>query len=394
MSGKPEPVVNLGHNVTAQCSFPADNSVEGRLWWSGQPLADAVLSPGNASQSTDMANALMKSHSQIDVDFFGGEMSVALTVATPGASPTDPWIDVADVKTTTVAWFDPCVGLVKDSPFAPAPKVDQKWGPSGTSAPGVTRIHVDEQHRQLTDVGRMVKNLLFADHPPFTFNTLACCGQVPDGKPGVYSDPTSIWFNVFFGIYQLDAGKADGWKRPFGYETADGVQSAIHGEDIVRLGKSDWNWFSNYMYGVPASVCTKYSTVDLSTISFSATETKAIGASHWHSVTMSGIEVASCYESNVPGASKLVENTDAEAIWESTFGLPCPRPEFPVSFIPTKLIAGLNMTYWEDDAAYHTLVFGGTAGVGSDPAFLGDQMSAVAQLIEQSYPTAGFTKPA
>ena len=336
----------------------------------------------------------MKSQSTIDVNFFDGEMTLSTSISAPGASPADPWAATVEIKPTLIARFDPCVGLVKDSPLAIAPVVNSKWGPSGTSAPGVTRIHVDENPRQLTDVGRMVKNQLFADYPPFTFNTLACCGQVPVGKPGVYSDPTSIWFNVFFGIYQLDAAKADGWNRPFGYESAAGVSAAIHGEDIVRLGKSDWNWFSNYMYGVPASVCAKYSTVDMSTISFTPTQTLTIGSSLWHQVTMSGIEVVSCYESNVPGAARLVENTDAEEIWEATFGLPCPRPEFAVSFIPTTLVAELNVTYWEDDDSYHTLVLGGTAGVGSDPAFLADQMTGVARLIESSYPTAGFTKPA
>jgi hypothetical protein len=53
-----------------------------------------------------------------------------------------------------------------------------------------------------------------------------------------------------------------------------------------------------------------------------------------------------------------------------------------------------RMAYYEDDDAYHTLIFGGSAPVNGDPdlasRFLKVQLAAVDDVIAESYPTLGF----
>lgn len=402
MSELAEPTIDLGHEVTCGCSFPGDNSVRAQTWWSEQSLLDTVLTTDKTFDSRTIDTAALRSSVRVDIDFLAGELAwtANVSVSEASAEPADgaadydaaaEWTTLVDIAHEVLVRIDPCVGLVAGEPTGHPPVlVSTQWGPSGTSAPGVTRIHIDDQQRQLTDVGSIVKAEMFEAYSPFMFNTLACCGQVPQGQPGVYSDPDSIWFNVFFGVYQLDCAFADGWTRPFGYESDAGVTSVVRGEDLVRLGKSDWNWFSNFLYGVPAEFCKRYSEVDMSVVTFTDETTQTIGSSAWHHVTMSGIEVSTCYQSDARGAARLVENSVATDIWRDTFGLPCPLPDHPVSFVPTTLVAGLDMAYWRDDTAFHTLVFGGTANLGSDPAFLAAQVQASHDAIAKWYPSNGF----
>jgi hypothetical protein len=48
------------------------------------------------------------------------------------------------------------------------------------------------------------------------------------------------------------------------------------------------------------------------------------------------------------------------------------------------------MCYWDDEEAYHTVIFGGTARTGSNPKFLAAQLGATQALIRSEYPHLGF----
>lgn len=384
-------VVELGNEITCQCSFVAEDAVHVHLQWRNQTLFDAVLKPDRPEQTKRLESHLVRSKSTVEIDFFSGELSWTARILIKDAQRPI----TVETDRDVFLRFDPCIGQIKGEFTAIPPVVDHpEWGRSGMSSTTVTRIHIDDHDRQVAGVGRLVKKELFADYAPFTFNTVACCGEARQGQPGVYGDPESHWFNVFFGIYQLDCRKIDGWERPFGYDLGAGLASTPRCEDLVRLGKSDWNWFSNFMYGVPASACVDYSAVDMDAVTIVAPETIKIGESMWHHLTIDGIEVVSCYEADVPGADKLVQNSILSPAWEASFGLPCPRPEYPVSFIPTTLIATFYMAYWEDDLSYHTVVFGGTSGAQANLAFLQAQLQSITSLIEQSYPLTGFEIPA
>lgn len=96
---------------------------------------------------------------------------------------------------------------------------------------------------------------LFAGQPRFVFNVCFSCG---DGdSQGVYADPESIWFNVFFGYYQIDVARSL-WERPFGYRRGTGGALEIHHRDLAAIGEADWNHFSNFLYGVPLGVVKRH----------------------------------------------------------------------------------------------------------------------------------------
>lgn len=54
------------------------------------------------------------------------------------------------------------------------------------------------------------------------------------------------------------------------------------------------------------------------------------------------------------------------------------------------LRSALFMAYTEDDSAFHTLMFGGTAGIDTDAGFLTAQADAAVATITKHYPSAGF----
>src|SRR4029077_9122179 len=110
---------------------------------------------------------------------------------------------VVDRSDRVLLSFDPSLGEVDGSTAVHPPMVDDPvFGTSQTCTPTILRIHVDDKPRDLCDVGRVVKETMFPEHPPFVFNTVACVGAFPVGGPGQYTDPCSIWFNTFLGYYQ------------------------------------------------------------------------------------------------------------------------------------------------------------------------------------------------
>ena len=158
--------------------------------------------------------------------------------------------------------LDPAIGEVGGDRLAHPPRISHpRFGRSMSWVPTIARFRVDTANRAVTNVGSIVKPKFFPHLPDFVFNVCFAVGhpslrapQLPDLPPlsFPYGDPTSIWFNVFVGYYQLDAPKS-GWTRPFAYVPgSDAKFTRIEFDDIVRLGKADWNYFSNYLYGVPA----------------------------------------------------------------------------------------------------------------------------------------------
>lgn len=289
--------------------------------------------------------------------------------------------------------FDPTPGSVGGSVWANAPVVnDPQLGRSRSVVPIINRIHVDDRRKLGARMGAFAKETFFPHYPAFVFNV---CFAVGDfrlfGRPGLYGDPHSHWFNVFIGYYQLDVPKAT-WTRPFGYESAS-LSAPVVFEDILRIGKADWNYFSNHMYGVPKDCIEPYDHVNLATPCRNLGR-MAIGQRLWDLIEIEEIEVVSAYESDAPGARRLVNNSKLTPIARRTFGLPCPRPDFPQSFISTKLLARLYMSFSEGEDSYHTVLFGGTVNK-SFPASLNErflelQMQACRETIERHYPKLGF----
>lgn len=291
--------------------------------------------------------------------------------------------------------FDPTPGRVGGSFWAHAPVInDPEIGRSRSVVPIINRIDVDDSQKVGPGMGSLAKEVFFADYPGFAFNVCFAVGDFSlVFRSGTYGDPQSHWFNVFVGYYQLDAQKSE-WTRPFGYESPR-PHADLAFADILRLGKADWNFFSNYMYGVPLDRISPFNTIDLPSTPFENIGRRMIGSRTWDLIGIENVEVVSVYESDAPDARRLTNNTFLTSIWRRTFGLPCPRPEFPESFIPTRMRARMYISFNEDDDRYYTTIFGGTVNQSFpddlNNRFLDLQMNACAEVITQHYPSLGFS---
>jgi hypothetical protein len=380
--------VALGYGLTLACSFPELDAVDVTVSFLNRRLVCHRFSAKQQGKLHRLDVGFARLSIGFSPNMFDGE--VTLTCA-------------AEIRTTLGAtWrtvfagerrirFDPSIGEVAGRTEAPPPELaTSAFGPTQACSPTVLRFHVDEEERDVCKVGSIVKRVMFRDYPPFVFNTVACVGEFsPPGAPGPYADPTSqYWFNVFFGYYQLDCRKSE-WSRPFGYASADEERSTVVVEDLVRLGKSDWNWFSNWCYGVPWDALVSTSCIPAS-VDAVVKGLVTIGGRRWHEVEINGTEVASCYESDALRAERLEWNSDVWEAWRRSFGAPRPRPGHPTSFVPTLVDAVVDMSYWDDEEAYHTVIFGGTARTGTKPEFLRAQLDATQALIASKYQKLGF----
>ena len=380
--------LKLGHGLEMHCRMDAlDDSVLVGVAWRGIRVSEQRFSRERDHHTFRLALPFLRVELGVWVDVFLGE------VVGEGEIAIRPfvgkWRKLLDVDRKALVRFDPAVGEIGGKADFAEPVVDHsRYGRSQLCTPAILRLHVDDGKREISDAGRLVKKTLFEDHPPFVFNTIACVGEADARGRGAYPNPDSIWFNVFFGCYQIDAARSD-WPRPFGYLSADGVASKIAFDDITRLGEADWNFFSNWMYGVPAEAIEPYNKVD-PVKSAQKPDAERIGNTLWHSATVEGVTAVSTYQSAGDRAGRLVTNSLIDPVWRRAFGLPNPQPDHATSFVPTTLLAEFRMAYAEDEAAYHTVICGATATVPVDRDFLDTQMAAIRAAIESGYSDSGF----
>jgi hypothetical protein len=328
--------------------------------------------------------------------------------------PRGRWRRILGRKARALMRFDPSVGQIgggahPEDAHDPELESDSKYQ-SRLCSPEVLRFHVSEKRRLMGRVARIVRKEMFPSprYGDFVFNTVASVGAPDDQNLGTYTNPNSPWFNVFLGYYQIDVS-IEQWGRPFGYRDDAGVESEIEFEDIVRLGKSDWNWFSNWMYGVPKEQLRNYAAVDMENVVCeeagstdpatgerirSVLECRERG---WHFLTLHGVKVASSYESGARGAAKLVINTPLWRVWRDTFGFPNPQRGEDESFIPTTMHAQFYMAYRREQDMFHTIMFGGTVLVDDqgkwDQSFLDEQLRALQRVMSRFYWRYGFPLP-
>jgi hypothetical protein len=243
-------------------------------------------------------------------------------------------------------------------------------------------------------VGRLVHDALFPDEPDFSFNV-----EFARGDGDSYTDPTSIWFNAFMGYYEIKVPK-ETWHRPFGYRFEEG-RARIAPDDLLRIGRADWNYFSAYLYGVPFSVVDASARQGGMLYHLGRTE----GLRSWDLVELDGIEVVSAYVSGQDGQSLAQNACLYTDLWRRFLGPPHPPlPSFPSSFPPTRMRSRLYLTYWEDHSdrhrpVYTTLVFGGTVSEAypdreKAERFLDAQVRSVAAIVARRFPWVYPPRPA
>jgi hypothetical protein len=383
-------IQSLGWGLTAEYAFPTFGSVEVTVHFRNRRVWGHTFCEGSHERVHRLSLGLVRLRLTLTADVFDGTV-VRRTGFDTRAWFGRPWRTVGRHAARSVIRFDPSVGEIGGRTEVHPPEVrDTAYGDSQDCGGSVLRIHVDEQRRRLCGVGAVVKATMFpSPYPAFVFNVVACVGAFAEGGAQRYTDPESPWFNVFLGYYQLDCAKAL-WDRPFGFESADGAASLPAVEDLVRLGKADWNFFSNWDYGVPEDALLPYCGVHPGPGDHVDHGLVEIAGRSWRAIDLVGVEVASCYESDAPGARRLGSNTIVTPLFRRSFGFPAPRPDHPTSFVPQSLDASLHLAYVEDEESFHTLIFGGTAHAGADRALLAAEVEATTAVIVGYYADWGF----
>jgi hypothetical protein len=298
----------------------------------------------------------------------------------------------------------PLVGDVDGRRLLPPAQVKDATFGDSAGVPFALEIDVDDVREAPADVGQKVDQVFFPNAPRLLFNVCFSCGA-PKGvlREGTYGDPTSPWFNVFFGYYQIDVIASE-WGRPFGY--LDAASGAVNTDDVLRIGKADWNYFSNWMYGVPEVAIAPNNTLTGARVEVGPRE--RIGQRDWDVLNISQARMVSAYVSGKATDPKLEERGPYSFLWRMAFGCPKPRPEHPElsSFFPVDMTATLFMTFrqvkndpYTGKDVFQTFLFGGTVNewwqatfgkVGDNRRLLGLQLDAVKRVIVDAYPELGF----
>ena len=241
-------------------------------------------------------------------------------------------------------------------------------------------------------IGRTAHDALFAQpaYPEFAFKVVFASADTSFFGDSDYANPVSIWFNVFFGYYEIDAPTRL-WNRPFGYQSAS-PDSPVALEDIVRIGKADWNYFSNHMYGVPRDEIVPYDVVDMSAVKAHDLGRQKIGRDYWDHVTLADVTVVTAALSTKD--KKQLENTDSvySDAWRYAFGTSSRSDKISQSFAPAKMSGEFFMSFRKQrdeeygEEVYKTFIFGGTfdqgyADAAENARFLALQLESLKAII-------------
>ena len=231
-----------------------------------------------------------------------------------------------------------------------------------TYYPNILEIKVNKDAKSffLKDVGALVREKYFDFD--FIFNVCFSCAKPEIFDKDKYADPYSIWFNVFFGYYQIDIpfGQRN---YPFGFDENLNINPA----EILKIGKSDWNFFSNYLYGVPLKVIENNPdavNIGADEIDGCRVEKEVLNGVEFYKVTVDKFKVISGYES---ANDITLMNDFTSFVWQTLFGYPVSRKEFENSFFTSNMKAVMyvyakvidNDADLDGEKQYSTFIFGG-----------------------------------
>jgi hypothetical protein len=293
------------------------------------------------------------------------------------------------------------IGEIDNKFFLDGADVDDPKIGKSRAFPTAQEIVVDDERSAPAGVGQLVDRTFFKGSPKLVFNVAFSCADSNPFKPGAYGDPHSIWFNVFFGYYEIDVAQK-AWGRPFGYE-AD--LTTVRWDDILRIGKSDWNDFSNCVYGVPNEFIEATNRIDDPLTETTWHGREPVGGKHFDLLQLNHVEMVTAYEAK-NGAQLSNNDRIFSPVWRVAFGQPCPRPSHPTSFFPVRMSAKLYMCFHADEQdtdfdepVHRTFLFGGTINETwadtpekkkENERFLALQMNAVEKVMTHSYKDVGF----
>jgi hypothetical protein len=274
----------------------------------------------------------------------------------------------------------------------PTPHVkDRRIGESG-SFPLALKIVVDKDSTGFpAGIGKIVHEALFPNYPGFTFKVLFASAKRDLFGKSQYANPKSIWYNVFFGYYEIVVSKR-AWGRPFGYDLSSGTPR-VHFEDLVRIGKADWNHFSNQLYGVPAAAIRPYDRVDLKEVRIAPVRRELIGPSYWDLIELSGVRVVGPYRSRYDGGRFQDLDRLVGLAWRLAFGTyDGNHRSIRRSFAGTSMRGKFYISFKEEndrgtgEPVYKTYMYGGTVNEGypdgaENERFLELQMRSLRRIL-------------
>jgi len=291
-------------------------------------------------------------------------------------------------KLTGWWWF---IGHIGKRFLVVPPTLPTKEFGETTHLPTVLEIYVSHEHQWPLDIGRLVDAVYFKRLPPIVFNVSFSCAKPSLRKGGDYANPASHWFNVFFGYYEIDV-RCEEWDRPFGFATPREGDLTPCFDDLLRIGKSDWNYFSNYIYGVPAAACALHDQDPPTAAHAILTPQVVINGKPYVEAEVVGLDVVSGYVGRDGG--RLRNNLRIfSPLWRAVFGRPKSCAAVAESFVGTKMKMRFYARWekgWDADLegeAYKTFIYGGTINLGyggdvDNEKFLEAQMTGVRRAIE------------
>ena len=271
-------------------------------------------------------------------------------------------------------WAD--LGQVNHHYVVTTPLIDDREFGKSSGAPVALRIPVgNDAAGDLGYVGRLVHQELFTNYPSFDFTVAFASAHVDFWGHSEYADPASIWYNVFFGFYEIDA-PVDTWSRPFGY-AGPKEDAAPVPDDVVLIGKADWNFFSNHLYGVPLEAihnCCLNSPPPVVTVLGRVALPSGDKTRSWDDLDVHGVTVVGPNRSTVDhgrfehphSATDAARPAGIDDVWRRAFGTHAPTDTPARSFQAANLRARILM--FHDRAVvrgrdvYRTFLFGGTVG--------------------------------
>jgi hypothetical protein len=286
----------------------------------------------------------------------------------------------------------PLIGEIGDRFLVEPPELATNRFGESTHLPTVLEIYVGHNPPKVFPVGELVHDRFFATSSPIIFNVSFSCAKSSLLRGGDYANPESIWFNVFFGFYEIDV-RCSEWGRPFGFKNSTPGRLDLEFDDLLRIGKSDWNYFSNYVYGVPPDECGQHDAIP-GNATPAPLGVVGIGGLDYAEAEVEGLEVVSGYVSGKDD-KRLLNNVRAfSPIWRAVFGRPKKKAAYPKSFISTTMRMRFYAR-WErgfdsdlECEAYKTFIYGGTVNLAypdaaENAAFLDAQMDAVRRAIDR-----------
>lgn len=194
---------------------------------------------------------------------------------------------------------------------------DIKFGKSSVNF-GYLDVNISDSGGSTFNIGQIVKFELFKDHSEFK-TKVAITSSKPKGNYSEFLNPKSEWFNVLLILGKVEVE----WKdRPFGFTE----NLEVNKEDIYLYSKAVWNYFVNYIYGIPISECVKYNDIEDEHIQMISRKI-TIGNYDYIELDVVNLGTICGYSSWVSGGkgNYVVNDVILTPLWRRIFGKAKPR---------------------------------------------------------------------